>query len=68
MKRSEQISSLLRPHIAFTICPLHYDFQFGAPGGSRTPDPLVRSQILYPAELLAQERAYYQDATLCSQR
>ena len=26
---------------------------FGAPGGTRTPDLLVRSQTLYPAELLA---------------
>ena len=26
---------------------------FGAPGGIRTPDPLVRSQVLYPAELRA---------------
>ncbi len=26
----------------------------GAPGGTRTPDLLVRSQTLYPAELLAQ--------------
>lgn len=26
-----------------------------APGGSRTPDHLVRSQILYPAELRAQK-------------
>ena len=26
---------------------------FGTPEGIRTPDPLVRSQILYPAELLA---------------
>ena len=25
----------------------------GAPGGTRTPDLLVRSQSLYPAELLA---------------
>ena len=25
----------------------------GAPGGTRTPDLLVRSQTLYPAELLA---------------
>ena len=25
----------------------------GTPEGIRTPDPLVRSQILYPAELLA---------------
>lgn len=28
-------------------------FSVGTPGGIRTPDPLVRSQILYPAELLA---------------
>ncbi len=26
----------------------------GAPGEIRTPDPLVRSQVLYPAELRAQ--------------
>ncbi len=25
----------------------------GAPGEIRTPDPLVRSQVLYPAELRA---------------
>lgn len=28
-------------------------FLFGAPGGIRTPDHLVRSQVLYPAELQA---------------
>jgi hypothetical protein len=28
---------------------------YGAPGGTRTPDPLVRSQMLYPAELQAQK-------------
>ena len=27
---------------------------FGAPGAIRTPDPLVRSQVLYPSELRAQ--------------
>ena len=26
---------------------------FGAPEGTRTPDLLIRSQTLYPAELLA---------------
>ncbi len=26
---------------------------FGTPGGIRTPDLLIRSQALYPAELLA---------------
>ena len=30
-------------------------FLFGVLGGTRTPDPLVRSQILYPAELQAQK-------------
>ena len=25
--------------------------QIGAPGRIRTPDPLIRSQVLYPAEL-----------------
>ena len=29
-------------------------FLFGVPGGIRTPDLLVRSQTLYPAELQAQ--------------
>ena len=28
-------------------------FQYGAPGEIRTPDHLVRSQVLYPAELRA---------------
>ena len=27
----------------------------GAPGEIRTPDPLVRSQVLYPTELRARE-------------
>jgi hypothetical protein len=27
----------------------------GAPGEIRTPDPLVRSQMLYPAELRARK-------------
>ena len=34
----------------------------GAPGAIRTPDPLVRSQVLYPAELRAHcvfEAAHY---------
>ena len=28
-------------------------FKLGAPGGTRTPDPLLRRQLLYPPELLA---------------
>ena len=35
----------------------------GAPGGTRTPDLLVRSQTLYPAELLAQVHLF-QDAKI----
>ena len=27
----------------------------GAPGRIRTPDPLIRSQVLYPAELPVRE-------------
>ena len=30
----------------------------GAPGKIRTPDPLIRSQVLYPAELPAQDKYY----------
>ena len=38
----------------------------GAPGAIRTPDPLVRSQVLYPAELRAHTRgANYTD---CGQK
>ena len=31
-------------------------FRIGAPGEIRTPDPLVRSQVLYPAELRARTK------------
>src|SRR5207249_4870191 len=30
----------------------------GAPGGNRTPDPQIRSLMLYPTELRAREREY----------
>jgi hypothetical protein len=30
-----------------------FQYVFGAPGEIRTPDPLVRSQVLYPTELRA---------------
>jgi hypothetical protein len=30
----------------------------GAPGGTRTPDPLLRRQMLYPAELRARSGSY----------
>ena len=32
----------------------------GGPGGTRTPDHLVRSQVLYPAELQARRRWFLQ--------
>ena len=32
---------------------------FGALEGTRTPDPLIRSQVLYPAELPAQSAILY---------
>ena len=31
----------------------------GAPGKIRTPDPLIRSQVLYPAELPVLRTAFY---------
>src|SRR5690348_9354016 len=34
----------------------------GAPGETRTPDPLVRSQMLYPAELRARSGHYKTDS------
>ena len=36
----------------FKLCViLRKILKFGAPGKIRTPDPLIRSQVLYPAEL-----------------
>ncbi len=32
---------------------------YGAPGAIRTPDPLVRSQVLYPTELRAPKKIYH---------
>jgi hypothetical protein len=37
----------------FIVSPIHFVGRAGAPGGIRTPDLLVRSQTLYPAELRA---------------
>ena len=37
--------------------PNPYDFS-GAPAGIRTPDPLLRRQLLYPAELQARKVLY----------
>ena len=37
---------------------------FGAPGEIRTPDPLVRSQVLYPTELRALGFTSYNFATI----
>ena len=35
-----------------------YLFQNGEPGRIRTPDPLIRSQVLYPAELPVHAEAF----------
>ena len=35
------------------LYPFDFKIKNGAPGGIRTPDHLVRSQVLYPAELQA---------------
>ena len=37
---------------------MFFSILYGAPGGIRTPDRLVRSQVLYPAELQARGRYY----------
>ena len=53
-KRKRVRSFLIQP---FVLAPYS-----GAPGAIRTPDPLVRSQVLYPAELRAHcvfEAAHY---------
>ena len=39
---------------------------FGTPGEIRTPDPLVRSQVLYPAELRAHEKNIYYKRIECN--
>ena len=49
---------------SFLIRPVKCFRYSGAPGAIRTPDPLVRSQVLYPAELRARcnnEDAHYID-------
>src|ERR1700694_2438028 len=38
----------------------------GAPGGNRTPDPLLRRQMLYPTELRAR-RNYFLDSMYLTQ-
>ncbi len=40
---------------------------FGAPGAIRTPDRLVRSQVLYPAELRAHGGRYYRACAMMNQ-
>ena len=41
---------------------------FGAPEEIRTPDPLVRSQVLYPAELRAREACIILEVAFDSRR
>jgi hypothetical protein len=42
-------------------------YLYGAPGEIRTPDRLVRSQVLYPAELRARKAVHYLEALSCCQ-
>ena len=50
----ERLSGIIRQKNNRSIRNITYSSGlFGAPGGTRTPDLLVRSQSLYPAELLA---------------
>ncbi len=54
-RKRSQTHTLLVPENTYktrkTYTIRYMSFMFGVPGGTRTPDPLVRSQILYPAEL-----------------
>ena len=38
-----------------------YGFEFGEPGGSRTPDTRLRRPVLYPTELLTQIKQHKYD-------
>jgi hypothetical protein len=44
-----------KKELAITLTPCF----IGAPGAIRTPDPLVRSQVLYPTELRALKNIYH---------
>ncbi len=46
---------MLKQKALTEICKRFCILRLGAPGAIRTPDPLVRSQVLYPAELRARE-------------
>ncbi len=47
--------------------PSYGGWKNGAPDTIRTCDRLVRSQVLYPAELRAREGRYYKDVVFLSQ-
>ena len=47
------VSKSINPSALFIIFNESIIFLIGTPGEIRTPDPLVRSQVLYPAELRA---------------
>ena len=55
-KKTETLSSFGFWHIRVNTLLICFDLNMacnGAPGEIRTPDPLVRSQVLYPTELRA---------------
>ena len=51
--------SILRERQTKNPQPLAEGLSFGAPGGIRTPDQVVRSHLLYPAELRVRNYANY---------
>ena len=51
--RVEPGSNPFMPDKVLTMCPENTPRKIGAPGEIRTPDRLVRSQVLYPTELRA---------------
>ena len=57
LKPRHQMSHIKNPQ------PVAEGLLFGAPGEIRTPDQVVRSHLLYPAELRVLEVAFYPKST-----
>ena len=59
--KGETASSKLGVRLGLKFRPIRAQKRVGAPREIRTPDQLVRSQLLYPAELWARSVEYSQD-------
>jgi len=59
--KGETASSKLGVRLGMRFRPIRAKKRVGAPREIRTPDQLVRSQLLYPAELWARSVEYSQD-------